>query len=257
MRVLLHQIATASIVFMLCITGSLASNKGAEARRPVESKPHQAAPRTVVPYTSFDFGDVVRGEIISQVFVIRNVGDADLVIKEFKGDCGCTATRAISVIPAGKEGTVEAEVQTVSQSGAINKFATLRTNEPEKPTVVFTLTANVISGSNIRPGKRVGPLFITPGSMIPMYAMPGKKASAEVSITVDDGAVKVLGVEAGTKNFIPRLEIVEPGKTYKLIIDSAQIETSGMYKDKVTITTDHPTLPKFTVDVALRVYEKS
>jgi len=257
MRVLLPRIATASIVFMLCVTGSIASNKGAGSRSYVESKPRQAAPRTVVPYTSFDFGDVVRGEIISQVFVIRNVGDADLVIKEFKGDCGCTATRTISVIPAGKEATVEAEVQTVSQSGAINKLATLRTNEPEKPTVVFTLTANVISGSNIRPGKRIGPLFVTPGTLIPMYAMPGKKVSAEVSITVDDGAVKVLGVEAETKNFIPRLETVEPGKTYKLVVDSVQTETSGMYKDKVTITTDHPTLPKFTIDLALRVYDKS
>src|SRR5262249_50762389 len=163
MRVLLHQLATASIFFVLCVTGSVASNKAAASHRYGESYPRQAAPRTVVPYTSFNFGDVVRGEGISQVFVIRNVGDADLVIKEFKGDCGCTATRAISVIPPGKEGTVEAEVQTVSQSGAIIKLATLRTNEPEKPTVIFTLTANVISGSSIRPGKRIGPLFITPG----------------------------------------------------------------------------------------------
>lgn len=257
MQVLLQRIAIASMVFVFSVTGSVASSKSPVSGDYTESNPRQAAPRTVVPYTSFSFGDVVRGELISQVFVIRNVGDADLVIKEFKGDCGCTATRAISVVPAGKEATVEAEVQTVSQSGQIAKTATLRTNDPDKPTVVFTLSANVISGSTIRQGKRIGPLFIYPGSLIPMYAMPGKKVSSEISITVDDGPVKLLGVEAGTKNFNPRLETIEPGKTYKIIVDSAEIETGGMYKDKVTITTDNPSLPKLTIDLALRVYQQS
>src|SRR6185369_13890395 len=256
MRVLPGRIATASIIFVLCVTASVASSQDPFSGDYTESNPRQAAPRTVVPFTSFSFGDVVRGEVISQVFVVRNVGDADLVIKDFKGDCGCTATRAISVIPAGKEGTVEAEVQTVSQSGQIAKTATLRTNDPEKPAVVFTLSANVISGS-IRQGKRIGPLFIYPGTLIPMYAMPGEKVTSEVSITVDDGPVKLLGVEAGTKNLNPRLETVEPGKTYKIIVDSAEIDTGGMYKDKVTITTDNPSLPKLTIDFALRVYQKS
>lgn len=41
------------------------------------------APRAVVPFNSYDFGDIYRGEIISHVFVIRNEGKADLVISEF------------------------------------------------------------------------------------------------------------------------------------------------------------------------------
>jgi len=52
---------------------------GSEVRRSA------TAPRTVTPFTSFDFGDVYTGETISQIFVIRNEGDAELQIKEFKG----------------------------------------------------------------------------------------------------------------------------------------------------------------------------
>lgn len=44
-----------------------------------------AAPRAVTPFTSFDFGDVYTGETISQIFIIKNEGDAELQIKEFKG----------------------------------------------------------------------------------------------------------------------------------------------------------------------------
>ena len=42
-------------------------------------------PKAVTSVTSFDFGDIYAGEIISQIFVIRNEGDAELQVKEFKG----------------------------------------------------------------------------------------------------------------------------------------------------------------------------
>ncbi len=40
-----------------------------------------ATPKAFLPYTSYDFGTVYKGEIISQVFVIKNFGNADLVIE--------------------------------------------------------------------------------------------------------------------------------------------------------------------------------
>jgi hypothetical protein len=43
------------------------------------------APKAVTPFTSFNFGDIYTGEVISQIFVIRNEGDAELRILDFKG----------------------------------------------------------------------------------------------------------------------------------------------------------------------------
>lgn len=43
------------------------------------------SPKAVAPFTSFNFGDVYTGEFISQIFVIRNEGDADLKLLDFKG----------------------------------------------------------------------------------------------------------------------------------------------------------------------------
>src|ERR1700730_3009436 len=112
------------------------------------------APRAVVPFNGFSFGDVYRGEVISQIFIIRNEGDAELQIKDFKGDCGCAAIRSDKVIPPGKEGIAEVEVQTVSQSGLINKTAIMHTNDPDRPVITFTLVANVLAGAPLRQGKR-------------------------------------------------------------------------------------------------------
>ena len=39
--------------------------------------------KAVLPFKSFNFGDVYKGEVISYIFVIRNEGTADLQIKDF------------------------------------------------------------------------------------------------------------------------------------------------------------------------------
>jgi Ca2+/Na+ antiporter len=62
------------------------------AARDVTLASPRSSPRAVIPFTSFSFGDVYRGEIISQIFVIKNEGDADLQIGEFTAGCGCEVT---------------------------------------------------------------------------------------------------------------------------------------------------------------------
>lgn len=261
MRVFEIQVARSSVVLTLCMTVSLAiaaagvasTDAGALPRLTVPGPP---APSAIVPFTSFSFGDVYTGEVISQIFVIKNDGDADLLIKDFKGDCGCTVTRFDRVIPPGKQGTADIEVQTISQSGLINKTATLHTNDPERPTIIFTIVANVLKGAPQRQGKYIGPIFLSPGSQAAMYALSGKKAATELLVTAGADPVKVLRVESGTKNFAARVEVVEAGKSYKILVESLPIETGGLYTDQLRIITDNPTLPAFSVDVSLRVYAK-
>lgn len=214
------------------------------------------APKAVVPFTSFKFGDVYRGEVISQIFVIRNEGGADLQIKDFQGTCGCEVTRWDRVIPPGKEGTATLEVQTVSQSGEISKTATLHTNDPERPAIIFTLLANVLNGASIRRGKYIGPIFLSPDTSFALNSMPGKKATAEFSVTAEDAPVKILRIEGGAQNFAPRLEVVEMGRSYKIVVQSLPIDVSGLYRDQLRVITDNASLPAFTIDLTLQVYSR-
>jgi len=265
-RVFGIQVARSSVVLTLCMTVLLAiaatglSSTGHSStyagHLPSTTNRARSAPKAIVPFTSFSFGDVYTGEVISQIFVIKNDGDADLLIRDFKGDCGCTVTRSDRIIPPGKEGTAEIEVQTVSQAGLINKTATLHTNDPERPTIVFTITANVLKGAPLRQGKYIGPLFLSPDSRAAMYALAGKKATSEFSVTADGAPVKVLRVEGGTNRFASRVEVVQPGRSYKILVESLQTETGGLYTDQLRVVTDNPTLPAFNVDLTLRVYPK-
>lgn len=222
-----------------------------QARR-LNSRQH--APKAVTNSVVFNFGDVYRGEIISQVFVIRNNGDAELKLTDFKGTCGCEVTSWDRSVPPGKEGEATLEVQTVSQSGEIAKTAILHTNDPERPTIVFTLMANILNGAPLRTGRYIGPVFVSPDSRAALYAASGKKASSEFSITADNKPIKVLRVEAGTKNFTARIETVQPGRSYKLIVESLPTAKPDLYIDRLRVFTDSESLPAFTIGVALRVY---
>lgn len=245
------QLARRSLMLLVCSATGLTIAAGDVT--PATARP---APKAVVPFTSFAFGDVYRGEIISQIFVIRNEGDADLEIRDFKAGCGCEVTRSDKVIPPGKEGTATLEVQTVSQSGEISKTATLHTNDPERTAIIFTLVANVLNGASIRRGKYIGPVFLSPESSAALYAVAGKKATTEFSITAENAPVKVLRVEGGTKHFAPRVEVVEPGRSYKIVVESLPVDADGLYADQLRVITDSATLPAFPIDIALRVYPK-
>jgi len=242
-------------IVVLCLTILPESSRTRAVTSLLAAKANEArvAPKAVIPYTSFDFGEVYSGEVISQVFLIKNVGDADLRITDFKGDCGCTVVHTEKVIAPGHEAIAEVEVQTVSQTGMISKMAMMRTNDPDLPSVMFTLIANVLKGAPLRQGKYIGPIFLSPDSRGAMSTMVGKKATAEFSITSEQVPVKVQRVEAGTRNFVARVVEVEPGRSYKVQVESLPIEKGGFYMDQIRIFTDNSALPPFKIDLVLRV----
>lgn len=216
----------------------------------------QQAPRAVTPSTSFNFGDIYRGEIISQIFVVKNDGDAELKLTELTAGCGCEVASWDKSVSPGKEGRAILEVQTASQSGEISKTATLHTNDPERPTIIFTLSANVLAGAPLRQGRYIGPVFISPESRVTLYTSPGKKASTEISITADNAPVKLLRVEGGTKRFAARIETIESGRSYKVVVETLPIETPDLYIEQLRVFTDSESLPSFTIELALQVYAR-
>jgi hypothetical protein len=254
--VLTYRAKSGPLVLTLCLTLALVVSAAAipvaHSRWTTDA---QQAPRAVTPFTSFDFGDVYNGEVISQVFVLRNAGDAELRITDFVAGCGCEVVRGDRVIPPGKEGTAIVEVQTISQSGKIHKVATLHTNDPERPAIVLSLIANVLRGAPLRRGKYIGPIFLSPDSSAGLYALSGKKAVTEFSITSDKPA-KIIRVESVTRHFTSRIEEIEPGRNYKLVVESIPTETGGLYTDQLRVITDTEVLPAFMIDLVVRVYPK-
>jgi hypothetical protein len=226
-----------------------------------QSKQAVAAPRAVVSVTSFDFGDIYRGEVISQVFVIRNAGDADLLINDFVPGCSCEVTDADRVIAPGKEGRAIIEVNTALQAGRLFKTATLKTNDPNVANINLTLTANVLTGPNggpvenvtIRQGKHVGPVFVSPHTNWAIRTQPGHSARFEFLVSADKGDVSLEKVTTESTHLSAHIETVETGKRYKVVVESLATHQANSFDNTLIVHTNSPDLPWFPLHLAIRI----
>ena len=93
----------------------------------------------------FDAGDVVKGEMVTAEFEIKNTGDYPLVIGEVKGSCSCTvADYPREPIAPGETGIVSAHVDTDKvEAGLMNKGVRIVANTDPSITQVV-IRANVM-----------------------------------------------------------------------------------------------------------------
>jgi hypothetical protein len=95
---------------------------------------------TITVNPVYDAGEVVKGEIITGTFTVKNTGKYPLVISEVKGSCTCTVPeKPEKPIAPGSEATIKAEVDTEKTStGDISKSVRIVANtEPSVTEVVI------------------------------------------------------------------------------------------------------------------------
>lgn len=94
--------------------------------------------------TTFDFGDVDEGEMVSHVYKFTNTGSEPLVIKDAKGSCGCTVPKwPKTPIPPGETGDIQVEFNSKGKTGKQSKRVTITANTDPAQTFL-TISGNVI-----------------------------------------------------------------------------------------------------------------
>jgi hypothetical protein len=98
--------------------------------------------------TSYNFGEIQQGESVTHDFILKNTGEADLIISAAKGSCGCTVPEwPKTPIAKGEEVTIKVTFNSAGKSGKQNKTVTLVTNAIPN-TKVLTINGNVIVPQN-------------------------------------------------------------------------------------------------------------
>ena len=101
-------------------------------------------PTIEMPTTSYDFGEMQQGESFTYDFILKNTGDAELIITAAKGSCGCTVPEwPKNPIAIGDEAVIKVTFNSSGKSGKQNKTVTLVSNAIPN-TKVITINGNVI-----------------------------------------------------------------------------------------------------------------
>jgi hypothetical protein len=102
------------------------------------------APRLKFKETSWDFGKIKQGEIVSHEFVFTNEGDDTLKIERVASSCGCTAVLVSDQeIPARKQGKVEVKFNSQGYGGNITKVIYVFSNDPNEAQKPLEIKADV------------------------------------------------------------------------------------------------------------------
>lgn len=96
------------------------------------------APKVSFDNRVFDFGTKPSGPSIPHSFVFTNNGKSDLIIRNVRAGCGCTATNPEkTVLKPGESSKIDMKFDTKNRTGNQFKSITVTTNDPENPVIML------------------------------------------------------------------------------------------------------------------------
>jgi hypothetical protein len=109
-----------------------------------EAIPATGQPKIKFKETSWNFGRVKQGELLSHEFIFSNEGDATLIIQKVTTTCGCTAALlSAEKVPPGREGKIEVKFDTRGYGGQVNKLLFVDSNDPNQARQQLQVTADI------------------------------------------------------------------------------------------------------------------
>jgi hypothetical protein len=85
-----------------------------------------------------------QGEKKEHIFMLSNEGKSDLIIRNIRSSCGCTAVApSKNVIAPGESAPVKVTFDSRGKRGRQSKSITVITNDPKSPTNVLRVSCNV------------------------------------------------------------------------------------------------------------------
>ncbi len=105
-----------------------------------------AAPQLYTSEIQYNFGVVIEGDVVSHVFLLRNVGTDPLSVLDIVTECGCTAGEvSVNPIPSGATGELVATFHTDGVGDeTVRKTIFVATDDPSLPVVAFELVGRVL-----------------------------------------------------------------------------------------------------------------
>ena len=95
--------------------------------------------------TEIDFGEIESGKILDFEFKFKNTGDSDLIIKDIKTFCGCTAAKLErKEYKPGEQGAIKVKFFSRGYIGKVTKTITISTNDKKNLYTRLTITGRII-----------------------------------------------------------------------------------------------------------------
>ena len=152
---------TLSLVAVSMLLATISCNDAGSAKiteedmKMIEAEKELATklPKVEFDKMEHDFGMIEANAKVETEFIVKNVGEADLLISNATATCGCTVPDyPKQPLKPGESAPIKVTFDPAGKSGIQSKTVTLTTNT-EKGTEIFTIKADVKAGEGTTPAK--------------------------------------------------------------------------------------------------------
>ena len=193
---------------------------------------------------SFDFGETYPDRLVTHTFVLKNTGTNVVQIRNVRSGCGCTTTMlATNRLAAGQAADLVANLVLKGRRGPQQKPIYVESDDPQCPRLRLDLVGTVVVPVEALPeGVHFGTL--------------GREGNAEREVQLlarSNVTFQVKDVKSSSSQFTARVETQQPGKVYRIKIQSLGPRPLGTSQAAVQVETDCLAMPVVSIPVAVFV----
>ena len=203
---------------------------------------HAQPPTRTEPPSSFEFGTVSQGTVITHVFVLRNPSAAPLRILGVNLSSGLRIAGFPAQVEPNQQIDLPVSFITSGMRGPYSGELRLRLDDPARPEAVFTVAGIVAPAIEFRPRAA---FFVTGDRQTPA------RASIEI-VNHQDAPLRLTRLEYPRERFDARLESIEEGRSYRLSITLPTDAAAGVREDVIRLHADDGRILRVAANTRLR-----
>ncbi len=203
-------------------------------------------PRVLLAESGYDFGSVLYGSQIEHGFRIKNQGPGPLRLSSLRLTPPLESKRMPLQIPPGDEESIILSLDTSGLMGPFDGEAVVNLSDPTLPEIRFAFKGTV------KPPIELLPLFA-------FFVTTQRGQSEEKSIEItsyEQEPLAVFRVDHPTDRFSTRLETIEAGKRYRLILAIKPDGPGGSHTDMIKLRTSSATVPVLEIPANTHLRER-
>ncbi len=198
---------------------------------PAHEAVSEGHPVISLPSNSYDFGTVAQGTKVVHEFVVKNNGNADLVIQRLSPSCGCTATQLASpIIKPGSSEKVRVTFDTSGFMGDKKKSVLIASNDTHNPELMVTIKGRVLSSYTVEPSR------VDFGEIYPSSPLAGRKK--QVTFSIAEGSDLAITKITSLSKFLVASPVVTQGNRATVTIEILPTAPLGEFRDRVVFELD-------------------
>ena len=243
---IVHAARSIGFFALLTLLVSCGSQQTAVQQISGSSSLASAAPRTVFPETSFEFGEVLSGTVVEHDFALRNVSSAPTRIEKVSMTTPLLVTQMPRELVPGANDRIHFKLDTANLAGKFEGTILVNLNDPALPQAHLAFSGSVVPAIELSPR----PAFFVAGQR-----GQGNQGSIEI-VNHELASLAIQKIEHPAGRFTTRLETLERGQRYRLTLTLKPDGPGGRATDIVLIRTSSKLAPVLTVNANTYLYER-